>query len=238
VKKLLLIVLVALLPLLFAAAAHAQTLSWSDEFSGSSVNTHNWYVYSNTKGNDELATCKTSNVTVANGLLAITARKSGRSYTSGELASNPTFTSGSMQACIEVPGGKGIWPAFWLLGNNIDSVGWPACGELDAMESIGTASTIYGSVHSPAYNQTTKDSSGIGTNCYNVYAVTWTPYIVQFSVNGTVYATDMPNQAAIFGKPFFVIFNVAVGGDWPGNPNSTTKFPVSMYVAWVHYYTN
>jgi beta-glucanase (GH16 family) len=172
------------------------------------------------------------------GQLIITANKTSGGYTSGELASNPTSTCGTIAASIKLPAGQGLWPAFWALGANYDAVGWPACGELDAMENLGNNTrVVYGSVHAPGYDATTHVTSASDLAAgFHTYSVTWTPYKVQMALDGAVYATYMPNMSTIFGKPFYVILNLAVGGSWPGNPNSTTKFPASMVVDWVRAY--
>ena len=192
-----------------------------------------WWVYPSGNGNDELAACKASNVTLnGQGQLVITATRTSGGYTSGELASNPTSTCGTISASIKIPAGQGLWPAFWALGADYDSVGWPACGELDAMENLGSNThVVYGSVHAPSYDETTSTTSAADLSAgFHTYSLTWTPYQVQMSLDGVVYATYMPNMSSIFGKPFSVILDLAVGGSWPGNPSSATKFPASMVV--------
>lgn len=239
--KILTFALVVAATLAVAVPAHAQTLVWSDSFSGTTLNTHHWWVYSNVKGNDALATCKASNVRLnGHGQLVITARRSGSGYTSGELASKLTLTSGTIEARIRLPKGRGLWPAFWALGSDYGSVGWPACGELDAMENLGNNShVVYGSVHAPSYDrQTAKRSSANLASGYHTYGVTWTPTIVRMTLDGRVYATYMPHMSTIFGKAFYVIFDLAVGGSWPGNPTSSTPFPASMRVDWVRAYSS
>ena len=221
------------------APSPASTLVWSDEFSGSSVSSKTWWVYPSGNGNDELAACKASNVTLnGQGQLVITATRTSGGYTSGELASNPTSTCGTISASIKIPAGQGLWPAFWALGADYDSVGWPACGELDAMENLGSNTrVVYGSVHAPSYDETTSTTSAADLSAgFHTYSLTWTPYQVQMSLDGVVYATYMPNMSSIFGKPFSVILDLAVGGSWPGNPSSATKFPASMVVDWVRAY--
>ena len=237
--KILALTAIAVAMLAFAAPVRAQTLVWSDEFSGSTVNSHTWWVYPSGKGNNELATCKAANVKVnGHGQLVITAKKSGSAYTSGELASNPSSTCGTIRARIKLPAGKGLWPAFWALGANYDSVGWPACGELDAMENLGNKThVVYGSVHAPGYDRTKSKTAAADLSAgFHTYSVRWTRYKVQMALDGAVYATYMPNMSTIFGKPFYVILNLAVGGSWPGNPNASTKFPASMKVDWVRAY--
>jgi len=217
----------------------APTPVWSDEFSGSTLNAKTWWVYPSGNGNDELATCKAANVTLnGQGQLLITATRTSAGYASGELASNPTSTCGTIAASIKIPAGQGLWPAFWALGADYDTVGWPACGELDAMESLGNDThVVYGSVHAPGYDHTTSTRSAVDLAAgFHTYSVSWTPYRVQMALDGTVYATYMPNMATIFGKPFSVILDLAVGGSWPGDPSSATRFPATMVVDWVRAY--
>ena len=222
-----------------ATATPTPTPVWSDEFSGSAVNAKTWWVYPSGNGNDELATCKAANVTLnGQGQLLITATKTSAGYTSGELASNPTSTCGTIAASIKIPAGQGLWPAFWALGADYDAVGWPACGELDAMESLGNDThVVYGSVHAPGYDHTTSTHSAVDLAAgFHTYSVSWTPYQVQMALDGTVYASYMPNMTTIFGKPFSVILDLAVGGSWPGGPDASTKFPATMVVDWVRAY--
>ncbi len=222
-----------------ATPSPTSTLVWSDEFSGTTVNSKTWWVYPRGNGNDQLATCKASNVTLnGQGRLVITANKTSSGYTSGELASNLSLTCATLEASIEIPAGQGLWPAFWALGSDYDSVGWPACGELDAMENLGNNThVVYGSVHAPNYDVTTPVTRATDLSSgFHTYSVTWTPYLVQMALDGTVYASYMPNMSTIFGRPFYVILNLAVGGSWPGNPNSSTRFPASMVVDWVRAY--
>jgi beta-glucanase (GH16 family) len=237
--KILSLAAVAVAMLMLAAPVRAQTLTWSDKFSGTTVSSKTWWVYPSGNGNDRLATCKASNVKLnGRGQLVITARKTRGGYTSGELASNPTSTCGTIAARIKLPAGKGLWPAFWALGSDHDSVGWPACGELDAMENLGNHThVVYGSVHAPNYNHTTAATSAANlASGFHTYGVKWTPYIVRMTLDGRVYATYMPGMSSIFGRPFCVILDLAVGGSWPGNPNSATKFPASMLIDWVRAY--
>jgi len=237
--KILTLAAVAAATLAVAAPARAQTLAWSDAFNGTKVNAHNWSVYKSGKGNDQLATCKASNVKLnGKGQLVITARRSGGGYTSGELDSKSTSACGTLKARIKLPAGKGLWPAFWAVGANYDAVGWPACGELDAMESLGNNThVVYGSVHAPSYDHmTAKKSTANLAAGYHTYGVTWTPTIVRITLDGKAYATYMPHMATIFGERFRVKLNLAVGGSWPGSPNASTKFPASMVVDWVRAY--
>jgi beta-glucanase (GH16 family) len=155
---------------------------------------------------------------------------------------------GRFEARIRIPRGQGLWPAFWMLGANIGSVGWPQCGEIDIMENIGREPAIvHGTAHGPGYS----GGNGIGApdtlsqgafaDDFHVYAVSWQPQEVVWSVDGHVYHRLTPaNLPAgtqwVYNQPFFLLLNVAVGGSWPGDPDSTTTFPQHMVVDYVRVY--
>lgn len=213
-------------------------------------------------GNQELEyyTSRASNVALdGEGHLAITARRETyrgsdgvtRYYTAGRLQTKGLFQStyGVLEARIKIPSGRGLWPAFWALGGNIDSVGWPACGEIDMMENLGNDPfTIYGSIHGPqagllnGYDiEATKRLPVSLAAGFHVYAVRWSPNKIVFTLDGVPYATKTPaslrrGQRWVFNKPFYLLLNVAVGGTWPGSPNSSTPFPATMRVDWVRVY--
>jgi beta-glucanase (GH16 family) len=170
------------------------------------------------------------------------------SYTSARIKTQGRFsvTYGKVEARIRIPSGQGIWPAFWMLGADIDQVGWPTCGEIDIMENIGKEpATIHGTVHGPGYS----GGNGIGgpfslpagqrfADDYHVYGIEWSPQSVAFFVDGTAYFEVTPaklpaGRAWVYQHPFFLILNVAVGGTWPGNPDATSVFPQEMLVDWV-----
>jgi beta-glucanase (GH16 family) len=172
-------------------------------------------------------------------------------YTSARLITKGKFESkyGRFEARIKLPQGKGVWPAFWLLGGDIDGVGWPRCGEIDIMEHIGREpSAVYGTVHGPEYS----GPKGIGgsyvfpnnrraADDFHVYAVEWTSDEIRWFVDGKHYKTvtpkDLPKAAKwAFDHPFFIILNFAVGGHWPGSPDADTKFPQTMQVDYVRVY--
>lgn len=172
-------------------------------------------------------------------------------YTSARLISKGKFDLkyGRFEARIKIPRGQGIWPAFWLLGNNIDSVGWPQSGEIDIMENIGREpSVIHGTIHGPGYS----GGSGIGglytlsTNAtfaddFHVFAIDWSQNEIRWYVDGVNYKTattqSIPAGSAwVYDHPFFVLLNSAVGGGWPGNPDDTTVFPQTMLVDYVRVY--
>jgi beta-glucanase (GH16 family) len=166
---------------------------------------------------------------------------SARIKTKGKFA----FTYGRVSARIQVPKGQGIWPAFWMLGANIDSRGWPGCGEIDVMEVIGREPRIsHGTIHGPGYSGPQGPSStwsperGDVGDDFHVFALDWEPNRLRFYVDGALYGTrtpaDLPpDEAWVFDHDFFLLLNVAVGGTWPGDPDASTPFPAEMLVDWV-----
>ena len=156
------------------------------------------------------------------------------------------FTYGRAEARIKVPEGLGVWPAFWLLGSDIDKVGWPNCGEIDIMEFIGKEpATVYGTIHGPGYSGANgggggggvADQSGVA-GAFHVFAVEWTEKEIRWFLDDKQYAAvtrkDLPPGTKwVFDHPHFIILNFAVGGKWPGNPASSTRFPQSMLVDYV-----
>jgi beta-glucanase (GH16 family) len=140
-----------------------------------------------------------------------------------------------------------MWPAFWMMGDDIGSVGWPACGEIDIMELVGTQpGEVWGSLHSTGYDATlgyTLPAMARFSDAFHTVAVEWSPASIAFYVDDQLYETHLPVQATgtggtwPFDQPFFVILNLAVGGKWPGSPDSTTVFPQTMLVDWVRVYS-
>src|SRR5262249_44792500 len=176
-----------------------------------------------------------------------------RSYTSARLTTRGLFSQayGRFEARIKIPAGQGMWPAFWLLGNNLARVNWPACGEIDIMENVGKRpSTIYGSIHGPDYSGRSGLHSAYNlpadrnfSEHFHVFAVEWETNIVRFYVDNTLYHAYVPRElpsggAWAFDHPFFIILNVADGGNWPGPPDATTIFPQTMLVDYVRVYTH
>jgi beta-glucanase (GH16 family) len=244
------------------------TLSWSDEFSGadgSSPDSSKWTFDTggNGWGNSELEyyTNRTQNAQIKSGNLVITAQKETytgpdgvtRNYTSARLKTQGLFTQayGRFEARIKIPAGQGMWPAFWMLGNDITSVSWPTCGEIDIMENVGKEpASVHGSLHGPSTTGHTSDATSTfslpaGQNFaddFHLYAVEWEPTTVRFYVDTNLYATFNQSQwpaggTWVFNHPFFLILNVAVGGTWPGSPDTTTVFPQQMLVDYVRVYT-
>ena len=175
-----------------------------------------------------------------------------RNYTSARMKTQGLFSQayGRFEARIKIPAGQGMWPAFWMLGNNISSIGWPKCGEIDIMENIGKEpGTVHGSLHGPSTTAPTSDASApfslpAGQNFaadFHLYAVEWEPGTVRFYVDSNLYGTFNQSQwpaggTWTFDHPFFLILNVAVGGDWPGPPDASTVFPQQMLVDYVRVY--
>jgi beta-glucanase (GH16 family) len=246
-------------------ASPTYQLVWSDEFSGtdgSAPDASKWAIQTggNGWGNNELEyyTTRPQNVQVSGGNLVITAVKEdytgpdgvSRHYTSARLQTKGLFSQqyGRFEAHIKVPKGQGMWPAFWMLGNNIDTAGWPACGEVDIMENIGKEPAIvHATLHAPnyppaGYTASYTLPSGALSDDFHVFAVEWEPQQIRFYIDGTLYATDTqsaapsPTNWPFSTQPFFLLLNLAVGGDWPGNPDATTQFPQQMLVDYVRVY--
>lgn len=204
-------------------------------------------------GNGELEyyTNRTENVTVQNGVLIITAKKesyNGSSYTSARLVTKGKFEQayGRFEARIRVPYGQGMWPAFWLLGANEETVTWPKCGEIDIMEMRGQEPTkILGTVHGPGYSGGNAISKSYGLlndrfdTGFHIYGIEWGPKYINFYVDNVLYNQITPSDVTgewVYDHPFYIIINLAVGGSFVGAPNSETPFPQSMLVDYVRVY--
>jgi beta-glucanase (GH16 family) len=173
-----------------------------------------------------------------------------RRFTSARLITKGKFalTYGRVEARIKIPSGQGIWPAFWMLGQDIDVVGWPECGEIDIMENIGREpATIHATIHGPNYS----DAGGISRSYslkkgrfadhFHRFAVEWDPHQMSFFMDGTAYFTVTRAAVAQRGKwvydaPCYLLLNVAVGGSWPGDPDSNSTYPQSLLVDYVRVY--
>lgn len=204
-------------------------------------------------GNNELQyyTDRPENVQVSNGILVITTREEsfqGSNYTSARLLTKDKFeqTYGRFEARIRLPWGQGIWPAFWMLGADIDENPWPAAGEIDIMEFRGQEPTVVlGSVHGPGYSggesitkSYTLEDDRFDTG-FHVFGIEWTPEYVNFYVDDVLYNQITPADVTgewVFNKPFFILMNVAVGGTFVGSPNAETVFPQTMLVDYVRVY--
>jgi len=234
------------------------TLAWSDEFTGPAgqlADPATWtYEVGTDWGNAQLEydTDRASNAALDGaGHLVITARREayeGRQYTSARLttAGKREFRYGKFEARMQLPGGQGLWPAFWMLGSSFDTVGWPATGEIDIMEFRGQEpSTVHGSLHGPGYSggsaltrRKTVTASRFD-NSFHVFTVEWSAEEIRWFVDGTRYHTvrkaDVPGTW-VFDHPFDLLLNVAVGGNFVGAPNDATTFPKQMIVDWVRVY--
>jgi len=225
------------------------TLVWSDEFNGTSVDASNWNFETGNLGvNQEEEYYQASNATVANGYLAITAKSQsvgGFSYTSARMntANKFSVTYGKIEARIALPIGAGLWPAFWMLGTDINTgVAWPGCGEIDIMEHIDTDSLIYETMHWSENGQAVQygENTASSPSQFHIYSVVWNASSINWYVDNTLYATgniaNNVNNTGAFHSPFFIILNMAVGGDWPGSFVDTTKLPATMLVDYVRVY--
>jgi beta-glucanase (GH16 family) len=206
-------------------------------------------------GNNELQNYTDSRANSAldgAGNLVITARREGDGYTSARLQTNDTFEAqyGRVEARIQIPRGQGIWPAFWMLGGDIPGVQWPQAGEIDIMENVGyEPHIVHGTIHGPGY------SGGAGitgqymhpqgwsfADTFHTFAIDWRPDSITWSVDGVDYQTIDRSRVGgnewVFNKPFFLILNVAVGGNWPGYPDGSTVLPQEMKVDYVRVYAN
>ncbi|MFJ8764608.1 lectin [Streptomyces clavifer] len=252
-----------------STAAAAAAVTFADEFdgpAGSAVDGSKWQ----TETGDNVSNHERQYYTAGNrnavldgqGNLVITARREnpgnyqcwyGRcEYTSARLNTAGRFTTtyGKIEARMKIPRGQGIWPAFWMLGNDIGQVGWPNSGEIDIMENVGfEPGTVHGTLHGPGYS----GSGGIGAgytlpggqafaDAFHTFAVDWSPEAITWSVDGTVYQrrtpADLGGRQWVFNKPFFLILNLAVGGYWPGDPDGSTVLPQQLLVDYVRVNTD
>ncbi len=236
-------------------------LVWEDDFNGQAgalPSATNWNIElgrgpnNDGWGNAELQayTDNPANVSLdGNGNLVITAIRNGNAFTSARIntAGKADFPYGRFEARIKTPYGPGIWPAFWMLGSNFNTVGWPQCGEIDVMELRGQEpSKIAGSIHGPGYSAgaaVTDDFSLVNDRFdadFNIFAVDWGPGFIDFFVNDNLYQritpADVPGEW-VFDGEIFIILNVAVGGNYVGFPSPDTPFPQTMTVDYVRYYT-
>jgi beta-glucanase (GH16 family) len=237
-------------------------LVWSDEFDGAAGEspdptkwTYDIGTGTNGWGNGELQyyTNRPQNISKdGNGNLVITALEEqyfSSQYTSARIKTKGLFsqTYGRFEARLITPYGQGIWPAFWMLGSNIDTVTWPNCGEIDIMEMKGQEpSKITGALHGPGYSGGNPILSSYSLQYdrfdvdYHIYAVEWDADKIDFFVDGYLYSrvgkNDVPGEW-VYDHDFFMLLNIAVGGSYPGYPNDTTSFPQKMTVDYVRVYT-
>ncbi|MCB0429964.1 MAG: family 16 glycosylhydrolase [Flavobacteriales bacterium] len=230
--------------------AQSWSLVWSDEFDIDSINAANWVFETGAGGwgnNEwEYYSNRPENAVTHNGNLLIIARKEsykGSDYTSARMKTQglQNWTYGKVEARIKLQQSKGIWPAFWMLGENITQVGWPKCGEIDIMEHINTETKTYGTMH---WDNNGHAQYGGNTTCtatdYHVYGIEWDNTAIRWFLDGTQYwegnISNNINSTEEFHSPQFIILNMAVGGNWPGYPDGTTVFPDTMFVDYVRVY--
>ena len=232
-------------------------LVWQDEFNtpgapdaakwtydiGNGPNNDGW-------GNAELQsyTSRAENIVIADGKLKITAIKNGNAFTSARIKTQGLFEQGygRIEASIKLPYGPGIWPAFWMIGNDVNTKGWPQCGEIDIMEGRGQEpNIIHGTVHGPGYSAGAAITASYGLQNarfdtdYHLFAVEWTENCIDFYVDDVLYSRITPEKVTgnwVYDHPFFIILNVAVGGNYVGWPTTSTPFPQTMYVDYVKVY--
>ena len=241
------------------------SLAWCDDFDGRAgerpdpgtwqpeIGGHGW-------GNDELQ-CYTDSPDNASldgdGNLAIVVRRvepdasdrsHGSAYTSARLITKDrlSFTHGLVQARIRLPGGSGIWPAFWMLGQDIDRVAWPQCGEIDVMENLGTdPAMVYGTIHGPGYSGqggiTAAHRAAVSlADDFHLYAVDWEPGRIRWFLDdrlyGTVTPADLGGSPWVFEHEFFLLINVAVGGTLSRDPDASVTFPQTMLIDFIRVY--
>ncbi|WP_420628151.1 glycoside hydrolase family 16 protein [Candidatus Leptofilum sp.] len=231
-------------------------LVWQDEFDGETIDSDNWTheVGGHGWGNGEAQyySDDPKNSYIEDGVLVIQALQenvSGKLYTSARLSTQGKVevAYGRIEARIQIPVGQSLWPAFWMLGNDIDQVGWPFCGEIDIMENIGSEpSVIHGTVHGPRYF----GANGVGmakrlsggaqyTDEFHIFAIEWEEDEIRWYMDGQMYQKLTPAAVPgdwVFNHPFFIIVNLAVGGEWPGYPDGTTTFPQIMKIDYVRIY--
>ncbi|OJF14279.1 glycoside hydrolase family 16 protein [Couchioplanes caeruleus] len=252
-----------------SAGAATTKLTWSDEFNapaGTPVDATKWTMETGEPGaaNQERQWYTTSTSNAAHdgtGNMVITARKENPAgyecwygacqYTSARLITASKFTQayGRFEARIKVPGGRGIWPAFWMLGDDIGTAGWPASGEIDILEHLGAKApnTVYGTIHGPGYSaaagiQSSKTLSAPLSDAFHVFSVDWRPGLIVWQIDGVEYHRATPASVGsntwVFEHPFSLLLNLAVGGSWPGDPDASTTFPRRLLVDYVRAYTH
>lgn len=243
-----------------------RVLVWADEFDGPGVSDSNWFIEQGDGsqyglpgwGNNELQWYTRDNVQVDGGMLVIESRREprgGKAYTSARINTRDRFAFryGRIEARIRLPGGQGIWPAFWLLPRGSVYGTWAASGEIDIVEAVNLAPAppheVHGTIHyggewpGNLESGTAHVVSGSATDEFHTYALEWDPRQLRWYVDDALYATQTEWSTpagpypAPFDKSFYVLLNVAVGGNWPGAPDDDTIFPVRMEVDYVRVYS-
>jgi len=230
--------------------AQSWNLVWADEFTNGISGDWVFETGAGGWGNNELEYYRRENASVQNGQLVLTAKREsfgGANYTSVRMKTQgkKSWKYGKIEARIAVPSFQGAWPAFWMLGDNIGSVGWPACGEIDIMEHINTGNTEYGTIHwaGPSgshaeYSGNTQTNGAI--TGYHTYAVEWDANAIKWFVDGVKFheanIAGNVNSTEELHNNFFILLNFAIGGNWPGFGIDNNAFPANMYVDYVRVY--
>jgi beta-glucanase (GH16 family) len=230
-------------------------LVWHDEFDGKRIDRNNWTFDQGAggwgNGEAEYYTSRKENARVENGMLVIEARQEKYDdsyYTSARLKTEglQTFQYGRIEARLKVPEGKGLWPAFWMLGENFPVVGWPDCGEIDIMEFVGREpDLIIGTMHGPGYSgalgfsRWNRQSYNIADD-FHTYAIEWDTNQISWFYDGEKYSTytreDVGARQWVFDQPYFIILNLAIGGTLGGLVHPDTQFPAQYLVDHVRVY--
>lgn len=235
----------------FHIQAQTWNLVWSDEFNYSGLpDATKWGNEIGYVRNNELqyyTAGRLDNTVVKNGSLLIIGKKesyNGYNYTSASLTTINKFnwSYGKFEARMKLPKGNGMWPAFWLLGQNSNQVSWPYCGEIDIMEHINTDNAIFGTMH--WYNNGQQAWVGAKSiddvSQYHIYSIEWDKNTINWLIDGIQFWTgdisNNVNNTGAFHNPFYMILNLAIGGSWPGNPDATTLFPDTLSVDYVRVY--
>ncbi|MEO0894844.1 MAG: family 16 glycosylhydrolase [Bacteroidota bacterium] len=233
------------------------TLVWEEQFDGPNLDPNTWTHEIGDGcdkgicgwGNNELQYYQEGNTSIVDGNLVIEARREpqgGKAYTSSRIITQykKSFKYGRIDIRAVMPKGKGMWPALWMLGNSIDTDGWPACGEIDIMEMVGGGegdATTHGTVHwsnagqYASYGQGTSLATGKLSDEYHVYSIQWDNEAIRWYLDDVEYNVINITAADLseFREEFFFIINLAVGGNWPGSPNADTPFPNWLIVDYV-----
>ncbi|WP_276481425.1 carbohydrate-binding protein [Paraflavitalea pollutisoli] len=239
---------ISLLPT--TSRAQSWQLVWQDEFTNgigpdwvfeTGTGTNGW-------GNNELQYYRTQNATVQNGQLVITAFNEsfgGRNYTSARLKTQgrKSWKYGRIEARIAMPAFQGVWPAFWMLGDNIGTAGWPGCGEIDIMEHVNTEARTYGTIHWADNNNNYAQYGGntaVGVTAFHTYSIEWTASSIKWFVDGVQFheasILNGVNGTNEFHNNFFLILNMAIGGNWPGSTVNNGAMPATMTIDYVRVY--
>ena len=245
------VLLFSLILSIYTAVPAGYKLFWSDEFEGNSIDGSKWGydIGGGGWGNNEYEyyTNRRENSYVADGVLHIKAIKEsfeGKDYTSARMLTKGKFEFqyGYVEARIALPRGTGIWPAFWMLGNNIDSASWPVCGEIDIIEAINTENKIYSTCHwdSNGHAQYGESTGTFDITQFHTYHLYWDRDYIRCGVDGgqhyEILIKDGKGNTHALHNKFFFILNVAVGGNWPGFDVDANQFPTEMKVDYIRVY--